>query len=161
MKPRGVPVLLAVIVFATLMFGVGSAVEKASASTTSTVAHQETTGGETGGAEAPAATANNQEAIFGINPESTPLIVAAIALSIGVVGAVWFYWRRPAVLWAAAVVMAAFAVLDIVEVAHQVAEAHPTLVVLAGTVAVLHLAAAVLAIRVVTTGSVAKTAVVS
>lgn len=33
-KPRRVLVLLAVIVFATLMFGVGSAVEKASAGTT-------------------------------------------------------------------------------------------------------------------------------
>jgi hypothetical protein len=95
------------------------------------------------------------------NPESTPLIVAAIAVSTAVVGAVWFYWRRPAVLWAAGAVMAAFAVLDMIEVAHQVAKAHTTLVVLAGTVAALHLAAAVLAIRVLTTRSAAKTAVVS
>jgi hypothetical protein len=69
-------------VSATLMFGIGSGVEKASTGTTSTVAHQETPGGETGGAEAPAPIANNQEAIFGINPESVPLIVIAIAGSI-------------------------------------------------------------------------------
>lgn len=36
--------------------------------------------------------------------------------------------------------MAAFAVLDLIEVSHQVAEAHTTLVVLAGTIALLHLA---------------------
>ncbi|HLZ21132.1 MAG TPA: hypothetical protein VKQ30_03295 [Ktedonobacterales bacterium] len=153
-------VLLAVIVFATIMFGIGSVVEKASAATTSTVVHQETPGGETGGAEAPAATANNQEAIFGINPESTPLIVMAIAGSIAVVAAVWFYWRRAAVLWAAGAVMTAFAVLDIVEVAHQVAEVHTTLIILAGTVAVLHLAAAVLAVSVVTSRSARQPAVV-
>jgi len=159
--PRRVLILLAVIVFATLMFGIGSAVEKASAGTTSTVVHQETPGGETGGTEAPAATANNQEAIFGINPESVPLIVIAVAGSIGVVVAVWFYWRRSAILWAAGAVMAAFAVLDVIEVAHQVAEAHTTLVVLASTVAVLHLAAAALAVRVVTTRSASERAVVS
>jgi hypothetical protein len=159
--PRRVLVLLAVIVFATLMFGIGSAVEKASAGTTSTVVHQETPGRETGAAEAPAAIANNQEAIFGINPESVPLLVIAIAGSIGVVAAVWFYWRRSAVLWAAGAVMAAFAGLDIIEVAHQVAEGRTTLVVLAGAVAVLHLAAAALAVRVVTTQSALESAVVS
>jgi len=52
-------------------------------------------------------------------------------------------------------------VLDIIEVAHQVAEAHTTLVVLASTVAVLHLAAAALAVRVVTTRSASERAVVS
>ncbi len=124
-------------------------------------AHQETPGGEPGGAEPPAPTANNQEAIFGINPESVPLIVVAIAVSIGVVVAGWFYWRRPAVLWAAGAVMAAFAVLDIIEFSHQVADAHTTLVVLAGTVALLHLAAAALAFRVVTTRSALAPAVVS
>jgi hypothetical protein len=156
--PRRVLVLLAVIVFATLMFGIGSAVEKASTGPTSTVALQETPGGET---EAAAPTANNQEAIFGINPESVPLIVVAIAGSIGVVVAVWFYWRRPGLLWAVGAVMAAFAVLDMIEVSHQVAEAHTTLVVLAGTIAPLHLAAAALAFRVVTTRSGLPPAVVS
>jgi hypothetical protein len=57
--------------------------------------------------------------------------------------------------------MAAFAVLDTIEVSHQVAEAHTTLVVFAGTVALLHLAAAALAFRVVTTRSVLAPAVVS
>jgi len=87
--------------------------------------------------------------------------VVAIASSIGLVVAVWFYWRRPAVLWAAGAVMAAFAVLDIVEVSHQVAEAHITLVVLAGMVALPQLAAAALAFRVVTTRSAPERAVVS
>ncbi len=57
--------------------------------------------------------------------------------------------------------MAAFAVLDIVEVSHQVAEAHITLVVLAGMVALPQLAAAALAFRVVTTRSAPERAVVS
>ena len=159
--PRRGLVLLAVIVFATLMFGIGAAVEKASAGTTSTVVHHETPGGETRVAEPPAATANNQEAIFGINPESPPLIVTAIAGSIGVVAAVWLYWRRPSILWAGGAVMAAFAVLDIIEVVHQVAEAHTTLIVLAGTVAVSHLAAAALAFRLVTARSALEPAAVS
>src|SRR5437660_2684289 len=105
--PRRVLVLLAVIVFATLMFGIGAAVEKASAGTTSTVVHHETPGGETRVAEPPAATANNQEAIFGINPESPPLIVTATAGSIAVVAAVWLYWRRSSILWAGGAVMPA------------------------------------------------------
>lgn len=87
--------------------------------------------------------------------------MAAIVASIVVVGAVWSYWRRPVVLWAAVVLKAAFALLDIVEVSPEVAKAHTTLVVLAGAVAVLHLAAAAPAFRVVTTRSALEPAIVS
>lgn len=151
MRPQSVLVLLALILLATVMFGIGAEIEKTSISTASTSAHQETAGGETSGetgAEGHPGTADNQEAIFGFNTESTPLVAAAVIGSLGVLGAVWLYWRRPLVLWAAGSVMAVFAVLDIVEISHQVVERHAALAIVAAMVAVLHVAAAAVAVRV-------------
>ena len=153
MRPRGVLVLLALILLATAMFGIGAVVEKASANTPSTTAQPETAGAETGGetgAEADSTASSNQEAVFGFNTESTPVVLAAAIGSLGVFGAVWFFWRRAPAVWAAGAVMAAFAVLDLLEIFHQVADGHVLLVTLAGSVALLHLAAAVAAVRVAT-----------
>ena len=60
---------------------------------------------------------------------------------------VWLYWRRSAMLWVAGAVMVAFAILDLVEVGHQVSEQHPVLVVVAGIVALLHATGLVMAVR--------------
>ena len=154
MRHRGVLVLLALILLATAMFGIGAVVEKASTTNTpASTAHHEAAGAETGGetgAEADSKTSSNQEAVFGFNTESTPVVLAAAIGSLGVFGAVWLYWRRAPVVWVAAAVMAAFAALDSLEISHQVADGHVLLVTLAGSVALLHLAAAAMAVRVAT-----------
>ena len=145
MTARGSGLLVAVILLATVAFGIGAALEKATASNRAPAIHQ-----EAAGAAEPGATDEGSaggEAVLGINPEATPLIVAAVLASAALAVAVWTYWRRPAVLWLAAGVMAAFGVLDVIEFVHQVAEKHPLLVVVAGVVAILHGTATVLAVR--------------
>jgi hypothetical protein len=116
------------MILATVGFGIGSALEKATA---------------------PSAIG---EMVLGVNPESIPLIAAALVGSLALTGTVWLYWRFPIVVWLAGAAMAAFAAVDVVEVVHQVSEQHPTLVVVAGVVTILHAGAAVVAIRVAITG---------
>jgi hypothetical protein len=55
--------------------------------------------------------------------------------------------RTPALLLATAVIALAWAALDVREVMHQLDESHPGIAIVAGVVAVLHLAAAALAGR--------------
>ena len=145
MSARGTGLLVAVIVLATVAFGIGAALEKATPSKSAPAIHQEAAGATEPGATGE--TAAGGEEVLGINPEATPLIVSAILGSVALAVAVWIYRRRPAVLWLAAGVMAAFAVLDLIEFVHQVSEKHPLLVALAGVVAILHGTAAVLAVR--------------
>jgi hypothetical protein len=66
-------------------------------------------------------------------------------------GAIWLYWRKAVVLWTAAGAMFAFGAVDVVEVIHQLAIQHPTLVTVAAVVAALHFLAAILAVRLVLT----------
>ena len=128
MRPRAVGLLIVMMILATGAFGIGAALEKATA---------------------PPAIG---EMVLGVNPESIPLIAAALVGSLALTGAVWLYWRRPIVGWLAGAAMAAFALLDLVEFVHQGSEQHPTLVGVAGVVTLLHAAAAMIAIRVATTG---------
>ena len=152
MRPLGTGVLVATIVLATLAFGIGAGLEKATASTTAPAVHQESTGTpESGGSSETAA--KSSEVVFGINPESTPMIVGAVLGSAALALGVWLYWRRVAVLWVAGAAMAVFAIVDLVEVVHQVSEQHPPLILVAGIVALLHCAAAVMACRLATAGS--------
>lgn len=57
--------------------------------------------------------------------------------------------------------MAAYALLDVIEVVHQVIEQHPTLILVAGIVTLLHSTATVMAVRLATSGpsTVRQTAV--
>jgi hypothetical protein len=83
----------------------------------------------------------HSERVFGINPEWTPLVTAAVigslllALALLLIGS-------PLLAAAVAVATVAFAGLDIKEVAHQIDLSHPGIAGLAAAVALLHLLAA-------------------
>jgi hypothetical protein len=89
----------------------------------------------------------SSETLLGVNPESTGLLVVAVAVSLLLAAAVWWVGASPLVLGVVALAMAAFAALDIREVVHQADESRTGLMLLAALVALLHLAAAVLAGR--------------
>jgi hypothetical protein len=86
------------------------------------------------------------EALFGIDLESTPLMVFAIVVSLLLAAGSWF---RPEWRWllvATGFAMAVFAVVDLREVIHQLDESNTGIAFVAGAVAILHAAAAVTAV---------------
>ena len=87
----------------------------------------------------------NEETILGIDPESI-LAIAAGVLSLLLAFLVWTRpaWRWPVVI--TAVVMFAFLLLDIREIAHQVDESRTSVAIAATVVALLHGAAVLAAI---------------
>jgi uncharacterized membrane protein len=84
--------------------------------------------------------------VLGVDLEATPFVVLAAAFSLGLALAVWLRpeWRLLLALVAAAMVV--FAALDVREVVHQLDEDNGGLAMLAGVVAALHLAAALVAL---------------
>lgn len=86
---------------------------------------------------------------LGINLESTPLIVLAALASILLAAAAWTRPRWLVGLGLVAVAMGAFAALDLAELVHQTDAGETGLAVLAAVVAVLHVGAALLALRLV------------
>jgi hypothetical protein len=146
--------LVSLIVLSTVAFAVGAIVEHSSGEP----AHDQGGGavegsgeaGEGGGEVAPVSKGseepNGEETLFGTDPESTPLIVLAIVASLLLAAGCWFRpeWRWMLVVTAFA--MAAFAVLDLREVIHQLEESDTGLAFVAGAVATLHVAAAVTAV---------------
>lgn len=84
------------------------------------------------------------ERVLGINLESTPLVVLAVIISVVLAAATWRR-DRTWVLLVTALFATAFAVLDVVELAHQIKESAATIAIIAGVIAVLHAAAALLA----------------
>jgi hypothetical protein len=86
----------------------------------------------------------SSEEIFGINPESTGLVIAAIVAAVLLAVAVWFS-PIPLVLLAVIAFGLVFAVFDVREVVHQVNESRAGLVVIAAVLALIHLAVAALA----------------
>ena len=88
----------------------------------------------------------SSERLLGVDPESTGVLAIAIALSLALAAAVW-RGAAPRLLAVVALVMAAFAALDVREVVHQIDESRTGLTLLALLVAALHLAAAALAAR--------------
>ena len=152
--------LAAVIVIATVAFAIGVSIEKGDTHTETgeEAAHvegaeaaegeesEEAHAEETAPAEEHSADEEDEE-LFGIDLESTPLIVLAVAFSLAIAAGVWL---RPALSWlllVTSLAMLAFAVLDVREVFHQLDEDETGLAVLAGFVAVLHAAAAALAFK--------------
>ena len=81
------------------------------------------------------------ESILGIEPESTPLVVLAVVVSLLVAVAIWRWSSSPSVLWAAVVFCAGFAVMDVLEVARKLDADESGIAALAAIVAVLHVAA--------------------
>ncbi|WP_028066001.1 hypothetical protein [Solirubrobacter soli] len=114
-------------------------------------AHEEGEGssaGEAGHAETPAGDSdtNTSEAVLGVNIESTPLIVLAALVGLGLAAlTATRFGRRPGVLLAVAVTALAWAALDVREVVHQLDESRTGIAGIAIVVAVLHLAVALLA----------------
>lgn len=84
------------------------------------------------------------EKVLGINLESTPLVVLAVIISVVLAAATWRS-NRTWVLLVTALFATAFAVLDVAELAHQIKESAATIAIIAGVIAVLHAAAALLA----------------
>jgi hypothetical protein len=157
-------VLVSLIVLSTVAFAVGAIVEHSSGepaaegSGTKAPAHGESgeavegsgEAAEVGGEVAPVSEGteepNGEETLFGTDPESTPLVVLAIVASLLLGAGCWFRpeWRWLLVVTAFA--MAAFAVLDLREVIHQLDESDTGLAFVAGAMATLHVAAAVTAV---------------
>ena len=157
-------VLVSLIVLSTVAFAVGAIVEHSSVepaaedSGTESPVHGEGGGAvegsgkadEGGGEVTPISERseepNDEETLFGTDPESTPLVVLAIVASLLLAAGCWFRpdWRW--LLVATAFAMAAFAVLDLREVIHQLDESDAGLAFVAGAVATLHVAAAVTAV---------------
>jgi len=145
-------VLVSLIIVSTVAFAVGAIWERSSSEPAAEGSRQEAPGhaeggeavegsGEEGGGGEVAT-----ETTFGVDPESTPLVVLAIVASLLLAAGCWFRpdWRWLLVFTAFA--MAAFAVLDLREVIHQIDESNTGLALLAGAVAVIHAAAAVTAV---------------
>ncbi len=84
------------------------------------------------------------ERILGTNLESTPLVVAAVVISVLLAAATWRRDRR-IVLLVTAVFATGFAVLDVAEFAHQIRRPAVMIAVIAVVIGVLHAAAAFLA----------------
>ena len=104
--------------------------------------HSEAGEGSESSSEAEAA---DEATILGVDPESVPLAVAAVAGSLLLAVLLWF---RPSWRWLLIVTvigMALFAVLDVREVAHQLDESRNGLAALAILVALAHTMAAVVA----------------
>ena len=162
------PIVALVLVVATVLFAWGALAERASVRVEHHVAHAivAPSGGSSsthaegsdvhgaGGAEtgaggvetgaAHAETATEHRRVLGINLESLWLILTGVVVSIALALALVMrrerYW-----ITIAFVICAAFFVLEIAEVQHQHQEARTGLMVLAGTAAFAHLAAALFA----------------
>lgn len=108
--------------------------------------HHETGGAEGGGAAHDERTevAETGERVLGINLEATPLVVAALAVSLVLAAATWRRDRR-IVLLVTGVFAAGFAALDVAEFSHQIQRPAVLLAIIAAVIAVLHVFAALLA----------------
>jgi hypothetical protein len=122
---------------------IGSAIEKSQA----TEHHTEETSGETHSEsgeethstpEGTAPESGSQEKVLGVNIESTPMIVLAVAITLALAAAAWFSGAS-LVLWIIATFGIAFATFDVLEAVHQSNEARTGLVVLAVALAIVHL----------------------
>jgi hypothetical protein len=145
--------LVALLLASTALFAVGAIAERSGA-------HKEPGSAETqerdesGGAahnetgEAGEAGEKTDEAVLGVNVESTPLVVLAVIVGLAlVVLAATRFGELASVLTAIALITLAWAALDVREVLHQADESRTGIALVAAAVALLHVAAAVIAGR--------------
>ena len=157
--------LVGLLVASTVMFAVGVVAERSSADTHAepATANAREVAGERAGAReegegsaageashdegaADETRSDENEAVLGVDVESTPLIVLAVLVGLALAGlAAIRFGRRPGVLIAIALIALAWAALDVREVAHQLDESRTAIAVIAIVVAALHLAVALLA----------------
>lgn len=152
------------LVIASVLFAMGTSIERSDShedegAETSTTAEQggeaeEGQAGEEGeegeaveegeDAHSESEEGEESETVLGIDVESTPMIVAAVAASILLALATLFV-RSRAVLVLVAVFALVFAAGDLRELLHQLDESRTSIAVIAGVLIALHLATAVLA----------------
>jgi len=151
-------VLVALLIVATALFAAGVIAERSGESTEPAgVRAAEAQGGEREEGETqgldedrpePAAHADERERVLGVDVESTPLIVLAVAAGLGLAAlAATPLGRLPAVLLTIAVIAIAWAALDVREAVHQLDESRSGIATIAIIVSVLHLAVAAIAGR--------------
>jgi len=144
-------VIAGLLVAATIFFVWGALAERSDHHDTNatTATHQEGESGESANehaAEGGATEADSEYRPLGINLESTPLIIAAAALSLALAGLVAF--RASTAVFVAVVVLGgAFTALEVAEVIHQADRDKTGLVALAVLAGMFHASAAVLAAR--------------
>ena len=157
---RGRPPLIGILLAAATLFFVWGALAEQSAPHDEAQHHTATTQESSGSGETSAehaaeptnATSSSGETSgeseyrpFGINLESTALIVIAALVSIALAGLVAFRPSRPALV-AVVILGAAFTALEIAEVIHQADADKPGLLALAAIAGTLHAAAGLLAL---------------
>ncbi len=125
--------LAVLIVAATALLVIGISIEKAEGGHPEEGAAQVESGERS--------QSEGDEAVLGVELESTPFIVLAALASLALAAAAWKRPDSEPLLLLVALVMLAFAVFDLAEIGHQVEESEAGLVIVAGLVAVLHLAA--------------------
>jgi hypothetical protein len=141
--------IAALLVVAAVLFVIGVSAETgeddhSEAPASETVEHSET--GEAAESEEAESADEDEERVLGIDVESPLVVGIAVVVSLLLAALAW--WRPiRGVLVLAGVVAAAFAVLDLAEVAHQLDENYTGLVLLAAAIVVLHATAAGLAFR--------------
>jgi hypothetical protein len=160
--------LVALLIASTALFAVGVIAERSDADEHAKTENTEVrAGGEQGAhaedeaagdaegaheeAEAPGSEATHtdeDEALLGIDLESTPLVVLAVIAGLGLAAlAATGIGRLPGFLLLVAVIALVWAALDVREVLHQLDESRTGIAVVAMIVAVLHLAVAALSGR--------------
>ena len=90
----------------------------------------------------------HEESILGIEPESTPLVILAVAVSLLLAVALWRS-RSLRLVWVAVVFCAGFAVMDALEVIRTLDAEESGIAAIAAIVTVLHLAAALTALMLI------------
>ena len=127
------------------LFAIGVAAERNAADShaSETVAHVESTEGAT---HTETASESGSEKVFGVNLESTGLVILAVVGSLVLALLVWQYNIRALLLVVLAFTLI-LAVLDIAEVRHQFNESRIGIGTLAIVITVAHLAAAAVAGR--------------
>lgn len=147
--------LVALLATATIPFAIGVIAERSTGETHSEPATAEIGEPESGHAEAgesgesaeaghseQATEEAEDERVLGVDVESTPLIVLAVLVGLGLAAAAATpLGRLRGFLLAVAVIALAWAALDVREAVHQLDESQTAIAVLALLVAALHLAA--------------------
>lgn len=144
-------ILALVVVLATALFAIGSAVERSDTHVESAGETHLVEGGESGEeaehAQQAESSASEGETVLGVDVESPSLVVLAVVFSLALAAGAWVRPDLGGLLALIAVVMLAFGALDVREVVHQLDESKGGIALLAGIVAALHLTAAGLALR--------------
>lgn len=159
--------LSSLLIAGAALFAIGVAAERnatdSHTGTTTETAHTEgTTQEESVGEETPQTeesateesghTESSSETVFGVNLESTALVIVAAIASVALAALTWRWNVRPLLL-ATATFAAVFAIFDIAELVHQVQESRTGIAALVAIIAALHTGAALVAQQRATTAT--------